>query len=87
MKNMVDRKKTNHLTYKLKFIAESLNDGLKEDNLKLHGFNGGRSIQTPMHNNPELFEYISLFSKIKVFLTMTRFPILKRFLKERKRKL
>ncbi len=60
-KYRVDRKKTNHLTYKLKFIAESLNDGLKEDNLKLHGFNGGRSIQTPMHNNPELFEYISPF--------------------------
>ena len=60
-KYRVVRKKTNHLTYKLKFIAESLNDGLKEDNLKLHGFNGGRSIQTPMHNNPELFEYISPF--------------------------
>lgn len=60
-KYRVSRKKSNHVTYKLKFIAESLNDGLKEDNLKLHGFNGGRSIQTPMHNNPELFEYITPF--------------------------
>lgn len=60
-KYRVDRKKSTYLTYKLRFVAESLNDSLKEVNLKLHGFNGGRSIQTPMHNNPELFEYIAPF--------------------------
>ena len=47
-----------HLAYRLELVAESMNDGLKEENLILHGFNGGRSIQTPMNNNPELFEYI-----------------------------
>lgn len=57
----VDRKVSNHLTYKLKLVAESLKEGLKEDFLTKHGFNGGRSIQTPMHNNPKLFEYIAPF--------------------------
>ena len=57
----VDRKVTNYLTYKLEFVAESMSEGLKEDNLVKHGFNGGRSIQTPMHNNPELFDYITPF--------------------------
>lgn len=58
-KYRVDRATSTHLTYKLEFVAESMNDGLKEENLKHHGFNGGRSIQHPMHNNPELFEYIA----------------------------
>jgi 5-methylcytosine-specific restriction protein A len=35
-----------------------MNDALREENLKLHGFNGGKSLQSPMKNNPELFEYI-----------------------------
>lgn len=55
----VDRKTSTHLTYKLQLVSESLNDNLKEQNLMRHGFNGGRSIQTPLYNNPELFEYIS----------------------------
>ena len=49
---------TNHLTYKLELVAESMNEGLKEENLIHHGFKGGRSIQMPMNNNPVLFEYI-----------------------------
>lgn len=60
-KYRVDRKFSTHLTYKLELVAESMNDGLKEDILIAHGFNGGRSIQAPMHNNPQLFEYITPF--------------------------
>lgn len=58
-KYRVDRKTSTHLTYKLELVSESLNDNLNEQNLMRHGFNGGRSIQTPLYNNPELFEYIS----------------------------
>ena len=57
----VDRKTSTHLTYKLEFVSESLNDDLKEHILRKHGFNGGRSIQSPLYNNPELFEYIAPF--------------------------
>ena len=60
-KYRVERIVTNHLTYKLKFVKESMSDGLKEENLVAHGFHGGRSIQKPMYNNPELFEYITQF--------------------------
>lgn len=57
----VDRKVSQYLTYKLELASESLNDNLKEEYLVKHGFNGGRSLQTPMYNNPELFEYITPF--------------------------
>lgn len=57
----VDRKNSTHLTYKLEFVSESLSDELKEQILLKHGFNGGRSIQSPLYNNPELFEYIAPF--------------------------
>lgn len=63
-KYRVNRQISKHLTYKLEFVAESMSDDLKEVNLMKHGFNGGRSIQNPMHNNPELFTYIeSIFNK------------------------
>lgn len=52
---------TDDLTYKLDLVAESMSDGLKEENLITHGFIGGQSIQKPMRNNPELFEYIAPF--------------------------
>lgn len=57
-KYRVDNGVSKHLTYKLELVAESMNDALREENLRLHGFNGGRSLQSPMKNNPELFEYI-----------------------------
>ena len=57
-KYRVDNGVSKYLTYKLELVAESMNDALREENLKLHGFNGGRSLQSPMKNNPELFEYI-----------------------------
>lgn len=57
----VDGGATDNLTYKLDFVAESMSDGLKEENLIAHGFNGGQSIQRPMHNNLVLFEYITPF--------------------------
>ena len=51
----------NDLTFKLELACESMSEGLKEDKLLAHGFNGGRSIQHPIHNNPKLFEYIAPF--------------------------
>ena len=48
-------------TYKLELVAEAKNEELKEDNLLKHGFKGGRSLQSPIYNNPELFEYILPF--------------------------
>ena len=45
-------------TYKLELVSEYRGSELSEDELKKHGFNGGRSIETPMFNNDQLFEYI-----------------------------
>lgn len=46
------------ITWRLKAIQEYKGDALDEDFLKQHGFKGGRSLQHPMCNNPELFAYI-----------------------------
>lgn len=46
------------LTYKLKLIGEYEGTALDDAVLRLHGFNGGRSIERPMYNNPTLFQYI-----------------------------
>ena len=48
----------NDSTYKLELVSEYSGSELSEDELKKHGFNGGRSIETPMYNNDQLFEYI-----------------------------
>ena len=45
-------------TYKLELVQEYCGDKLTEEELVKHGFNGGRSIQHPMKNNPELFKYL-----------------------------
>lgn len=50
-----------NLTYKLELEKESLSESLKEEHLFAHGFNGGKSIQHPIWNNPQLFEYIVPF--------------------------
>ena len=42
------------LTSRLKLIGESNNNLLKEENLKRHGFNGGRSLQRPIYKNSQL---------------------------------
>lgn len=53
-----------HLTWRLKAIEEYSGVELDEMNMKSHGFKGGRSLQHPMCNNPELFAYIeSQFGK------------------------
>ena len=46
------------LTFKLELKGEYKGHELDEAVLRHHGFNGGRSIESPMCNNPELFEYI-----------------------------
>lgn len=46
------------ITWRLRAIQEYKGDALDEDSLMQHGFKGGRSLQHPMCNNPELFEYI-----------------------------
>lgn len=46
------------LTWRLEAIQEYTGLALDEVSLKKHGFKGGRSLQRPMCNNPELFEYI-----------------------------
>ena len=51
-------KASNHLTYKLELVEEYAGHELDEELLKKHGFNGGRSIEHPMSNNPLLFKYI-----------------------------
>ena len=52
------------MTWRLKAIEEYTGDSLDESSLTLHGFKGGRSLQHPMCNNPELFAYIeSQFEK------------------------
>ena len=53
-----------HMTWRLKAIEEYTGNSLDESSLILHGFKGGRSLQHPMCNNPELFAYIeSQFEK------------------------
>ena len=58
---MVDEDDLYPDTYKLELVAEAMNEELKEDNLRKHGFKGGSSLQSPIYNNPELFEYIMPF--------------------------
>lgn len=54
----------NEMTWRLEAIEEYTGDSLDESSLILHGFKGGRSLQHPMCNNPELFAYIeSQFEK------------------------
>ena len=53
-----------HMTWRLKAIEEYTGNSLDESSMILHGFKGGRSLQHPMCNNPELFAYIeSQFEK------------------------
>ena len=55
---------SNHLTFKFEYREEYLGDELDEAILRKHGFNGGRSIERPMCNNAQLFQYIeSIFKK------------------------
>ena len=55
---------TSHPTYKLSLVAEYTGHDLDENPLRQHGFNGGRSIEKPMYNNPPLFRYINdIFDK------------------------
>ncbi len=65
---------TDNLTYKLDLVVESMSDELKEENLKAHGFNGGQSIKKPMHNNPELFEYITHFFIDNIIIEYDEIP-------------
>lgn len=46
------------VTWRLDVVKEYIGSGLDESIMRLHGFKGGRSIETPMCNNPELFAYI-----------------------------
>ena len=46
------------LTFKLQLVAEYNGDKLNDDVLHKHGFKGGRSIQRPMCNKLQLFDYI-----------------------------
>lgn len=48
----------NDTTYKLEFVSEYYGPELNESELKKHGFKGGRSIEKPMYNNDQLFDYI-----------------------------
>lgn len=48
----------NDVTWRLKSVQEYVGQALDEPMMRLNGFKGGGSIQTPMCNNPELFEYI-----------------------------
>lgn len=48
----------NDITYKLEIVTEYHGEKLNESELKKHGFSGGKSIEQPMCNNKELFEYI-----------------------------
>lgn len=53
-----------HMTWRLEAVEEYAGDNLNEDILIRHGFKGGRSLQHPMCNNPDLFKYIeSQFTK------------------------
>lgn len=46
------------LTCRLKIVGENQSNLLKEDNMKTHGFNGGRSLQRPICKNRQLITYI-----------------------------
>lgn len=45
-------------TFTLELLEEYVGDDLTETKLLRHGFHGGRSLQHPIKNNSELFEYI-----------------------------
>lgn len=45
-------------TFRLDFVKEYEGTALYELKLIEYGFHGGRSLQHPMKNNPQLFEYI-----------------------------
>lgn len=45
-------------TFTLELSEEYVGDDLTETKLLRHGFHGGRSLQHPIKNNSELFEYI-----------------------------
>lgn len=47
-----------HQTWRLEAVEEYVDNKLHETQLKEHGFKGGRSLQHPMCNNKELFDYI-----------------------------
>lgn len=49
----------NDVTYKLELLDEYNGALLNESYLIEHGFNGGRSIETPSCNNIQLLEYIN----------------------------
>lgn len=49
---------TSDLTFKLALIDEYTGHELDDVILRKHGFKGGKSIERPMYNNPELFKYI-----------------------------
>lgn len=51
-------KAPNDLTWRLEVVKEYTGELLDENNLILHGFKGGRSLQHPICNNLELFDYI-----------------------------
>ena len=53
-------------TYKLQLVEEYNGKGLEEADLKKHGFNGGGSIEKPLKNKPQLFEYINGFFQKKI---------------------
>ena len=55
-----------YLTYKLQFVEEYKGKGLEETELRKHGFNGGGSIEKPLKNNPQLFDYINGFFNKKI---------------------
>lgn len=48
----------NDSTYKLELVSEYNGSELSENELKKHGFNGGRSIENPMYQNIQLIDYI-----------------------------
>ncbi|MDD3507733.1 MAG: hypothetical protein PHY27_04845 [Parabacteroides sp.] len=48
----------NDTTSMLQLVQEFSGNELDEQILLRYGFKGGRSIQSPMCNNPKLFEYI-----------------------------
>ncbi len=52
------------ISWRLEAVQEYRDNQLDEVTMNCYGFNGGRSIQKPMYNNPELFAFIeSQFEK------------------------